>query len=175
MDSLETWKIDLNALKEGDNSLQFHADNHFFEQTEGSEIRGGDVQIDVKAYRRGRVFELDFHTFGTIVIGCDICLDDMQQEVDGQNRVIAKFGKEESIDDDLIMIDENEGMLDISWLVYEFIALDIPIKHVHTPGKCNPAMIKKLKEHSANRSGDEDEEIAIDPRWSKLKELKINN
>ena len=59
----------------------------------------------------------------------------------------------------------------MAWLIYEFIALDIPIKHVHAPGKCNAAMIKALEEHSATRSSDEDG-AAVDPRWSELEKLK---
>jgi uncharacterized metal-binding protein YceD (DUF177 family) len=51
--------------------------------------------------------------------------------------------------------------------------LAIPIKHVHAPGKCNSAMTQKLEELSgAVRSGEE-ETGAIDPRWGKLKDLKI--
>ena len=65
---------------------------------------------------------------------------------------------------------EDEGILDVAWYLYEFIALAIPIKHVHAPGKCNPAMVRALEEYSAARSGEEDEQ-AMDPRWEAL--LKI--
>ena len=75
-------------------------------------------------------------------------------------------------DDDLITVDEREGSLDVAWFIYEFIALNIPAKHVHTPGKCNAAMIKVLEEHSATRSSGEDEETAVDPRWNGLEKLK---
>ena len=54
---------------------------------------------------------------------------------------------------DLVTVPENEGILDVSWFVYEFIVLALPIRHVHAPGKCNPAMIRALNEHSAARSG----------------------
>jgi uncharacterized metal-binding protein YceD (DUF177 family) len=63
----------------------------------------------------------------------------------------------------------------MSWLIYEFIVLAIPIKHVHAPGKCNPAMSQVLEELSADRSSDEVSNQPIDPRWSALEKLKINN
>ena len=66
---------------------------------------------------------------------------------------------------------EDEGILDVTWLLYEFIALAIPIRHVHAPGKCNPAMIRALEEHSAARSGQEDG-VTVDPRWETLLKLK---
>ncbi len=59
----------------------------------------------------------------------------------------------------------------VAWYLYEFIALAIPIKHVHAPGKCNPAMVRALEEHSAARSGQEDEQ-PMDPRWEALLKLK---
>ncbi len=71
---------------------------------------------------------------------------------------MVKFGEDYSEEDDLVTVAENEGILDISWFIYEFIHLNIPIKHVHAPGKCNPAMIEMLNEHSAARSGEEEEE-----------------
>ena len=84
-----------------------------------------------------------------------------------------KLGIEDSEDDVVIVVDENEGILDLAWLIYESIALAVPIKHVHAPGKCNAAMTEKLNELSATRSGDETESKAADPRWAKLAELKL--
>ena len=95
----------------------------------------------------------------------------MNQPIDTTNRLVAKFGQEYSEDDDLVTVDENEGILDVSWFIYEFIVLNIPIKHVHAPGKCNRDMMKVLEEHSATRSGVEEEQ-KIDPRWSELLKLK---
>ena len=103
---------------------------------------------------------------------CDRCLDDMDQPIETENRLIAKFGTEYSEEDDTVIVDENEGILDISWFIYEFIDLAIPIKHVHAPGKCNPAMTKVLEELSADRSSDEESSQPIDPRWSALLKLK---
>ena len=95
----------------------------------------------------------------------------MDQSIETDNRLVVKFWEDYSEDDDLVTVAENEGILDVSWFIYEFIALNIPIKHVHAPGKCNPAMIEMLKEHSAARSGEEEEE-AVDPRWAALLKLK---
>ena len=96
----------------------------------------------------------------------------MEQPIEADNRLAVKLGTGYSEDDDLVTIDENEGLLDVSWFIYEFIALAIPIKHVHEPGMCNAAMIEALEEHSAARSSDEEDEQAIDPRWEALKKLK---
>ena len=117
-------------------------------------------------------FTLDFHETGTVMVPCDLCLEPMEQSVETTQRLEAKFGTENSEEDDLVMVAEDEGILDITWYLYEFIALAIPIRHVHAPGKCNPAMIRTLEEYSATRSGQEEDETPMDPRWEALSKLK---
>ena len=70
-----------------------------------------------------------------------------------------------------VIVAEDEGILDVAWFIYEFIELNIPIRHVHAPGKCDSAMVKMLEEYSAARSG-VDSEDSIDPRWAALAKLK---
>ena len=105
------------------------------------------------------------------MVPCDICLDPVEQSIETIQRLEVKLGKENSEEDDLVTVAEDEGILDVAWYLYEFIALAIPIKHVHAPGKCNPAMVRALEEYSAARSGEEDEQ-AMDPRWEALLKLK---
>ena len=71
--------------------------------------------------------------------------------------------------------------------MYEFIALSIPMKHVHAPGKCNKAMMGTLNKYlrvSADENAEEmeveeetadDKEQVIDPRWNELKKIIDNN
>lgn len=172
MCNLESLKIDLKELNEGLTSLHFNLGDAYFESLDEDEIKRGSVSVSLNVRRTENYFELDFHTAGSVVIPCDLCLDDMDQDVESDDRLIVKFGEEYSEDDDLITVDEREGVLDVAWFIYEFIALNIPAKHVHTPGKCNAAMIKVLEEHSATRSSGENEETAVDPRWNGLEKLK---
>ncbi|MGM9697839.1 MAG: YceD family protein [Prevotella sp.] len=172
MYSLEPFKIDLNCLKEGKNEFHFELNDEFFEAIDAPEIRRGELSADITVDRRSETFELQFGIEGSVIVPCDICLDDMEQPIDAEGRLVAKFGEEYSEDDDLVTVAKDEGVLDVSWFIYEFIALDIPIKHVHAPGKCNRDMMKALEEHSANRSGVEDRQETIDPRWSGLLKLK---
>ena len=172
MYSLEPFKIDLNNLKEGETSFMLELNDEYFEAIDAPEVRRGRLSANVTVVRRATMFELQFNIEGSVVVPCDICLDEMDQAIETENRLVAKFGEEYSEDDDLVTVSKDEGILDVSWFIYEFIALDIPIKHVHAPGKCNRDMMKALEEHSANRSGAEDGEETIDPRWSGLLKLK---
>ena len=169
---LDILKIDLKGLADGLNSFEFDLDDAYFKAVNAPEVGRGNVHVSLKIVRtQNDYFTLDFHEKGTVVLPCDLCLDDMEQPIETQQRLEAKFGNAYSEDDDLVTVPQNEGILDVSWFVYEFILLALPIKHVHAPGKCNTAMIRVLEEHSAARSGSEDEN-PMDSRWEALLKLK---
>ncbi len=175
MSSLETFKIDLKNLPEGETIMELDLDNAFFETIDAPDVRSGQLHTQLTIHRRDNLFELLFHTVGTVTVPCDLCLDNMDQPIETTDRLTAHLGETDSEGDETIIVSEEEGILDVAWFVYESVALNIPLRHVHAPGKCNPAMMNILKEHSAARSGDEDGESALDSRWAALKDLKITN
>lgn len=172
MCSLESLKIDLKGQKEGEIALEYDLDDAYFRAIDAPEVSKGRVHVSLAIRKQSGFFELLFHTEGTVIIPCDRCLDEMEQPIKADNRLAVKLGTAYKEDDDTVTIDEYEGILDVSWFIYEFIALAIPIKHVHEPGKCNVAMIEALEEHSAARSSDEEDAREIDPRWEALLKLK---
>ncbi|MBR6827425.1 MAG: DUF177 domain-containing protein [Prevotella sp.] len=173
MCSLEQFKIDLKGLTAEATALEFDLDKGFFDALDQTEVEGGALHVSLSIRKASGFFELQFHTVGTVDIVCDRCLDLMEQPIETDNHLTVKLGSTASEDDDTVTVDENEGILDTSWYIYEFIALAIPIQHVHATGKCNPAMMKALEELSADRSGDEESSQAVDPRWETLKKLKV--
>ena len=172
MSKLEQFNVDLKALSQGDNILSFVLDDAFFEAIEAPTVRRGRLQTTLTIHRTEDYFDLDFHTEGLVTVACDRCLDDLQQPISADDHLVAKFGTAYSEDDELVIVAENEGMLDVSWFIYQFVELSIPLRHVHAPGKCNPAMMKALEEHSAARSGVESIESSVDSRWAVLEKLK---
>ncbi|MBQ1797377.1 MAG: DUF177 domain-containing protein [Prevotella sp.] len=182
MHGLELLNIDLKGLTTDALEFSQSLDDEYFRSLDGAEIKHGQVEAHVLLNKAaGGDFALTLSIDGTVTVTCDLCLDDMDQHVEGEASFVVKLGTEASEDDQLIVVDENQGILSLGWIIYETIALAIPIKHVHAPGKCNAAMTEKLKElspkgateeeESATRSGDGAED-AIDPRWQKLKDLK---
>ena len=172
MSKLEQFNVDLKALSQGDNILSFVLDDAFFEAIEAPTVRRGRLQATLTIHRTEDYFDLDFHTEGLVTVACDRCLDDLEQPISADDHLVAKFGTAYSEDDELVIVAENEGMLDVSWFIYQFVELSIPLRHVHAPGKCNPAMMKALEEHSAARSGVESVESSVDSRWAVLEKLK---
>ena len=169
----ESLKIDLKGLQEGLTTLEYTLDDTYFQEIESSEISAGQVHVKVEIRKTRMFWELMLHTEGLVTIPCNLCMDDMEQQIAADNRLVVKLGEENNEDDELVIVDEDEGILDLSWYIYEFIALTIPIRHVHAPGKCNAAMMKVLEEHSTDRSSDEESTTSVDPRWEKLKNIKF--
>ena len=176
MCSLEQFKIDLKGLTDEVTAFDFDLDGNYFAALDEAEVENGQLHVSLSIRKASGFFELQVHTVGTVDITCDRCLEQMEQPIEADNRLVVRFGSTAgSEDDETVIVDENEGILDISWLMYEFIALAIPIQHVHVTGKCNPAMTQALEELSADRSGDAESSKTVDPRWEKLAELNLEN
>ena len=172
MGSLEQFKIDLKGLKDELTKLEFDLDKDYFEALDETDVDNGALHVSLSIRKASGFYDLTSRITGTVRVACDLCLDDMDEAVDAENRLVVKLGSEDSIDDDVVTVDEDEGILDMSWLVYEFVTLSLPIKHVHAPGKCNPAMTEVLERLSSDRSSDEGSSSEIDSRWSELLKLK---
>ena len=175
MCKLDTFKVDLKDLKEDVTTLHFNINDDYFEAIDAPEVRKGDLTVDVTIQKVSGFFEQEVHIKGAVHIPCDICLDDMEQPIAADNMLTVKLGDTYSEDDDTVTIDEQEGILDMSWFIYEFVMLAIPIKHVHAPGKCNSAMTQKLEELTGAARSTEEEAEAIDPRWNALLKLKTDS
>ena len=179
MGKFDLYKVDLKNMRTDVQEHKYLLDNQYFTNIEGEDIQRGKVNVSVTITKIADMFNFSFHLEGTVIIPCDRCLDDMEYPIETTSRLVVKFGKDYSEEsDEIVVIPETEGTINIAWFLYEFIALMIPIKHVHLLDKCNKQMSSKLKKHTA-RSSDNDDSFDMDdtkhltdPRWDKLKELK---
>ena len=173
MCSLEQFKIDLKALAEDVTPLEWCIDDHFFSSLQDAQLQHGSVHVSGSIRKAVGFYELLLHATGTVEVTCDRCLEPMQQPIEADMRRVVKLGDAYTDDDDVITLAETQPVLDTAWPIYESIALAVPIQHVHQPGDCNDAMLRKLTELSAARSSDADAtEDAVDPRWSALMKLR---
>ena len=187
MGKFDLYKVDLKGSQPDVQEREYLLDNQFFANIDGEDIPKGKIRVLLTITKTGGMFTFDFKINGIAVIPCDRCLDDMEFPIETTNRLIVKFGKDYSEEsDEIVVIPETEGVINLAWFLYEFAALAIPIKHIHAPGKCNKQMTSKLKKHSAGSSDEESNEMeaddrtietddeATDPRWGALKNLDIN-
>ena len=165
---------------------EYRLDNQFFLDLDASEVQKGQVNVILKVRKTSGVYQLDFHTKGKVVVICDRCLDEMEQLIETEYQLKVKLGSEYSEVDDIVVVPEEDGYINVAWFIYEFIALSIPMKHVHAPGKCNKEMVDKLSKHLRTVKDEEDDDFEdmeeaeeepreIDPRWNELKKILDNN
>ena len=138
---------------------QYQLDNLFFAELDAPEVQKGKVDVTLKVRKTSGVYQLDFHTEGHVVVICDRCLDEMVQPIETDDRLRVKLGAEYSEDDDMVVVPEEDGYINVAWFIYEFIALSIPMKHVHAPGKCNKEMVDKLSKHLRTVNDEEDDDF----------------
>jgi uncharacterized metal-binding protein YceD (DUF177 family) len=184
----DIYKVDLKGMKQEVQTHEYFLDNQFFINIDGEDVQKGKVHVKLSVTKAANTFVLSFKLNGHAVIPCNRCLDDMDYPIDTTERLIVKFGKDYSEEsDEIVIIPESEGVVNLAWFLYEFVVLAIPIKHVHAPGKCNKQMTAKLKKHTAKPvddsdsldmedddvDSDEETESASDPRWDTLKDFEI--
>lgn len=190
MGKFDKYKIDLRNMKSDSAKYEFVLDNLYFSHIDGPEVQKGKVNVELTVKKVSYAFEFYFKTEGVVWVPCDRCLDDMEQLVASTDKLVVKFGSEYAEEgDNMIIIPEEEGEINVAWFMYEFIALAVPMKHVHAPGKCNKAMSGKLNKHLRTAAdddsdegidpefnvGEEEVEETIDPRWNDLKKILDNN
>ena len=184
METLKYYQIDLKDLSQATTyKFDYLLDDYFFDCIKGTEVKKGKVNAALSVVRFLTTFELDFQINGMITVTCDRCLEEFEIPVETANRLIVSFGQAYAeISDERIIVSEEEGFINIAWLMYEFIALAIPMKHVHKPGDCNEVMASKLREHCVDELMEADgiseagnRKHAADPRWDILRNLKKEN
>ncbi len=178
-------------MTENSADYEFSLTNQFFTDIDAPEIQKGELQVQLNVKKTMGVYVLTFHIEGSVIVPCDRCLDDMELPVVTDDTLKVKLGATFSDEDDMVIVPEEDGYINVAWFMYEFIALSLPMKHVHAPGQCNKSMMGALNKHlrtSVEEEGEMDdflleeemdeelpESREIDPRWNELKKILDNN
>ncbi len=163
----------------GTQHFEYRLDKQFFEMMESADIHDANLTVNLDVTHKGDLYNMDFRIDGTMTLECDRCLDDMECPVETEYSIAVKYGDEYNDEsDELLVIPENENYFDVASLMYDTVALTIPIQHVHAEGECNSQMSDMLRRHGAYLSDEDeaesDEEAPTDPRWDALKNLRTD-
>ena len=183
---LSKYKVELKNMLTDTVEIVYQLDNQFFLDLDAPDVQKGQVNVVLKVRKTSGIYQLDFHTEGKVIVICDRCLDEMEQPIETDDRLKVKLGADFAEIDDIVVVPEEDGYINVAWFIYEFIALSIPMKHVHAPGKCNKGMVSKLSKHLRVVKEEEDDSFEdmvdaeeetreIDPRWNELKKILDNN
>ena len=131
----------------GQQVREFALDDAFFAGLEQDEILGGQCQVKVAINAREQSASLRISIAGTVKVTCDRCLDPMEIVLEPiEDEVLLKLAPEDGEDDEAIYVAESKPVYNLGWLLYEMIAVSLPVVHSHEDGKCNPEMAAILNE-----------------------------
>ncbi len=188
------YKLPLKSMSPGLHEIEYKLGKQFFANMESSDVHDADLTVKLTVNHKSDLYYLHFVITGEVKLICDRCLDLMSYPIDAAYDIAVKYGDDYNDDsDELLEIPESDNYLNVAYMIYDTVELQIPMKHVHPMGKCNRAMSAILRKHRAHRPGDEDAELedqlmdeidvesddeasaASDPRWDELKKLTDNN
>ena len=164
-------------MRETSAVYNYRVGDEFFKLIEATGIEKGDLEVSVTVKKGIGAFKLNFHIQGFVIGICDRCLDEVEVDVDTDKVLNVKFGEEFSDDEEIVVVPEAEGKINVAWYIYEFAYLSLPYRIVHEEGECNEQMQEKLNdfmryegdnEANAEEAENDDADGAdeIDPRWN---------
>lgn len=148
MSSSETLTIDLRKATDAPLGLQQTLGDQFFASLEQDEILGGEIEvaIHVKA-QAGDSFRVSVDLHGAVRTICDRCLEEVTLPVEAHEQMTIRYGEETTEQDDeydVTVIPFTATTYDMSWDVYEFTALALPMQRTHPDGECNADMAQYI-------------------------------
>ena len=168
MKGLSEYTIQFESLKQGTHYFEYSIDNKFFGEFDCEEFEKSSFKIDLEFMKQSTMLLLKFNFKGTITVPCDRCLDLVEIAVDGEEKLIIKFGNEMYEEtEDILILPIYEYKLNVAKYIYEFINLNLPQKRVHPTSLCNQEVIKELEKIEQKKE-------IIDPRWSALQGINLN-
>ena len=173
MEKENEFLIPVSGLALGVHNYKFDIKDDFFADMDYSEVKRGAVTVDLEVVREEMMMTLNFRLEGKVLVTCDRCADDFFIPIQSEQVFYIKFGADEADEsDDVAVVPAEEHAYDIRSLVYEYIILSIPIHRVHPEGECNPQVLAML---SHDEEPSDEMEAEVDPRWSALKDVKIED
>ena len=134
--------VALDSLELGAHVFDFQLDSAYFGEIENSELLGGEVKVEAHLNLREYDFDLDIAVKGLVQVTCDRCLDEMDVAIDAEENEWEWDGEPK--------------LIDLSWLAYELIIVNLPLVHSHQDGGCNPEMDALLQDHLCTEVGEDE-------------------
>ena len=128
----KVFMIRLSELQIGRYEYDYELDSPYFTSMEHPFLLGGQVHAHAILDLREDDYDLRISVKGEVQVTCDRCLDPMTLEVEAE---------------DEMEVEEDAQTIDLDWLAYELIIVNLPTVHCHPEGECNPVMDQLLQAH----------------------------
>ena len=158
METMDSYKVDLKGMQTDTVSYHWHIDDNFFSAVHESEIRQGQLDVALRVKRISDSYELVFQFSGTVKVECDRCLELFDLPITAERMLKVRLGDKFEDDGEFVTVPSQDDTFCVAWNLYEFIALELPLRRVHPDGECSFDESCLRQEHT-------------DPRWDALKNI----
>lgn len=177
MDALAPFRIPLSALKADSASYQWEIRPEFFTLIDDEHAPpAGRFQVSLELEHTGGITVLDFIIEGKLGTSCDRCMATIDMPVKADYQVLVKFGDPAESTEEVIVLDPEAPDLNVGNIIYDFILLSIPIRHLlegcetMDPMPCDTSITQYISEYKELPSTPE----ADNTLWDDLKKAMDN-
>ena len=175
---VRAYSVNIVGLSNKVHHFDFEVDNGFFAQYGTQLISEGLLKASVTLDKHETFINAAFAIDGTVKLTCDRRLETFDHRIRTVKNLVFKYGDaDQELSDEIIMIHRDSDKLELGQYIFEFIALEVPMKKLHPRFRDEEAeddasegkiiYTSKSAPDDDNTGGDE-----IDPRWEILKKLK---
>ena len=173
------FNIPFVGLKLGKHYFEYEINTSFFESMEYSIIHEGSLHATLELEKKETMLIALFAVKGSVSTTCDRCDTPMDLEVQGEYRLIYKFGTEDEEDENLVVLHPDSYQIDVTFPIYELITSLLPLRATHKLGECDEEMWELIQKHTINAHVEEenldDEDWNEDEDWEDEDENDSDN
>jgi uncharacterized protein len=129
---LDKYKIDIFRLENKQYMYQFEGDDEFFSLYEQDLVQKGNFKATIILDKSETMIQMKYVIEGSVELICDRSLDEFDFLINLSEKMILKFGDHnEELSDEMMLIDRNTPAINVAQDIFDFIALQIPMKKLH--------------------------------------------
>lgn len=174
MDKIRNYNISFSGLKNGKHHFEFPISQAFFDLFETEkEFTNAQLVSEISLEKHATFLDFVISINGKLTLTCDISNEEFEHFIENEIKVLVKFGEEyDDSNEEIITISHTDCEFNVAQLIYEAVALAIPMKKI-SPNTADNDEYQTLLEKFSPKINEEIEENAdIDPRWAALQQLK---
>ena len=159
MQSENLLNINLAHAAEAAKRIDIELTDRFFADLEQEEISGGDVHAEILIRSSANnIYNVQIQVEGVVIVACDRCLDPLELKVKTKDTLKIKDAAPEDSDAaEMLYVEANTSVYDLSWNIYEIIETSLPIQRIHDEGECNKDMVSYIMTEDETSYYDNDE------------------
>lgn len=173
---VRAFTVNIVGLANTAHHFDFEMGNDFFSHYGTGMVSEGSLKARVILDKRETFIDASFHITGSVALTCDRSLDTFDYPIAVERKLVFKYGNaDEELSDEIVMIHRDSESLELGQYLYEFTALEIPMKKLHPryegeeDDDAEGKIIYTSKPSPEDGTSDGED---IDPRWDILKKLK---